>query len=278
VLGAEVAKRFGHKLNDKLVLTHGQSSGLGTEHEDHPMTVVGILAPTGAPIDRSVIVSLQAFEAIHVGWGMGISPSAFKAAGGAQQALDIKDLQPSSLSAVWVGLHNRAEVFSVRRKIESLERGQLMAVMPGVALDELWQIVKVVENTLLLVGMLVAVSAMFSVAAVLLVAMAGRRKELAILRAMGAAPLALMGFVLLESLLVCVVGIVAGYLLCQALLIAGQGILRTEFGVLVQAGWPAEQAWWALAGLCGVALLASLVPAWRAYRLSLSDGLHPPSV
>jgi putative ABC transport system permease protein len=278
VLGAEVAKRFGHKLNDKLVLTHGQSSGLGTEHEDHPMTVVGILAPTGAPIDRSVIVSLQAFEAIHVGWGMGISPSAFKAAGGAQQALDIKDLQPSSLSAVWVGLHNRAEVFSVRRKIESLERGQLMAVMPGVALDELWQIVKVVENTLLLVGMLVAVSAMFSVAAVLLVAMAGRRKELAILRAMGAAPLALMGFVLLESLLVCVVGIVTGYVLCQALLIAGQGVLRTEFGVLVQAGWPAAQAWWALAGLCGVALVASLVPAWRAYRLSLSDGLHPPSV
>jgi putative ABC transport system permease protein len=119
---------------------------------------------------------------------------------------------------------------------------------------------------------------MFSVAAVLLVAMAGRRKELAILRAMGAAPLALMGFVLLESLLVCVVGIVAGYVLCQALLMAGQGILRTEFGVLVQAGWPAAQAWWALAGLCGVALVASLVPAWRAYRLSLSDGLHPPSV
>jgi len=145
-------------------------------------------------------------------------------------------------------------------------------------LDELWQIVKVVENTLLLVGMLVAVSAMFSVAAVLLVAMAGRRKELAILRAMGAAPLGLMGFVLLESLLVCVVGIVLGYLLCQALLLLGQDVLRTEFGVLVQTGWPAAQSWWALAGLCGVALLASCVPAWRAYRLSLSDGLHPPSV
>jgi putative ABC transport system permease protein len=192
--------------------------------------------------------------------------------------LDIKDLQPSSLSAVWVGLHNRAEVFSARRKIESLERGQLMAVMPGVALDELWQIVKVVENTLLLVGMLVAVSAMLSVAAVLLVAMAGRRKELAILRAMGAAPLALMGFVLLESLLVCLAGIVLGFVLCQAFLLLGQDLLRTEFGVLVQAGWPPLQAWWALGALCGVALLASLVPAWRAYSLSLSDGLHPPSV
>ena len=84
--------------------------------------------------------------------------------------------------------------------------------------------------------------------------------------------------VMLVLALVCMVGIVAGYVLCQALLIAGQGVLRTEFGVLVQAGWPATQAWWALAGLCGVALVASWVPAWRAYRLSLSDGLHPPSV
>jgi putative ABC transport system permease protein len=210
---------------------------------------------------------------------LGISPKALQAAHAHVAAPhDAKDLEPVSLSAVWVGLHNRTEVFSVRRKIESLERGQLMAVMPGVALDELWQIVKVVENTLLLVGMLVAVSAMFSVAAVLLVAMAGRRKELAILRAMGAAPLALMGFVLLESLLVCVVGIVIGYMLCQVMLIAGQTTLRTEWGVLVQPGWPASQAWWALAGLCGAALLASWVPAWRAYRLSLSDGLHPPSV
>jgi putative ABC transport system permease protein len=242
-------------------------------------SVVGVLQSTGAPIDRTVLVNLEGFEAMHQGWGMGISPKSLKSAAAAlPQTQSVLDLKPVSLSAVWVGLHNRADVFSVRRKIESLNRDPLMAVLPGVALDELWQVVKVVENSLVLIGFMVAVSAMLSVAAVLLVAMSGRRKELAILRAMGAAPLALMGFVLLESLLVCVVGIVAGYLLCQALLIAGQGILRTEFGVLVQAGWPAGQAWWALAGLCGVALLASLVPAWRAYRLSLSDGLHPPSV
>jgi len=80
---------------------------------------------------------------------------------------------------------------------------------------------------------------------------------------------------------VCVAGIVLGFVLCQAFLLLGQDLLRTEFGVLVQVGWPAWQAWqawWALGALCGVALLASLVPAWRAYSLSLSDGLHPPSV
>ena len=280
VLGAEVARRFGHQLGDKLVMTHGAGGGPEeTDHDDQPLTVVGILQPTGAPIDRTVLVNLETFEAMHRGWGLGISPKALQAASAQQAAvLDAKDLEPVSLSAVWVGLHNRSEVFSVRRKIESFNQDPLMAVLPGVALDELWQVVKVVENSLVLVGGLVAASAMLSVAAVLLVAMAGRRKELAILRALGVAPKALLGYVLLESMLVCLLGIALGELFSLALMWGAQDLLRVQFGVLVQAGWPSEQAWLSLAALCAVAMLASVLPAWQAYRLSLMDGLHPPAV
>ena len=283
VLGAEVARRFDHHLGDQLVMTHGAGGGPEeTDHDDHPLKVVGILQATGAPIDRTLLVNLEGFEAMHQGWGLGISPKALKAANlqapQAPTSQDAKELQPVSLSAVWVGLHNRAEVFSVKRQIESLQRDPLMAVLPGVALDELWQVVKVVENSLVLVGMMVVVSAMLSVAAVLLVAMAGRRKELAILRAMGAWPRALLGYVLLESLLVCLLGIFVGELLSEALMWAAQDLLRIQFGVLVQAGWPSVQAAWSLVALAGVATLASALPAWRAYRLSLLDGLHPPTV
>jgi putative ABC transport system permease protein len=153
-----------------------------------------------------------------------------------------------------------------------------MAVLPGVALDELWQVVKVLENSLVLVGALVAVSAMLSVAAVLLVAMSGRRKELAILRAMGAAPRALLGFVLLESVLVCLLGIVSGYAVSQLLMWGAQDALRTGFGIMVQPGLPSGESLASLAALFSVAVLASLMPAWRAYRLSLMDGLHPPAL
>jgi len=280
VLGAEVARRFGHQLGDQLVMTHGAGGGPeDTDHEDQPLTVVGILKATGAPIDRSVLVNLETFEAMHQGWGLGISPRALQAAQ-AQQVVtpDAKNLEPVSLSAVWVGLHNRSDVFSVRRKIESINRDPLMAVMPGVALDELWQVVKVVENTLVLVGLLVAASAMLSVAAVLLVAMAGRRKELAILRAMGVSPKAMLGYVLLEAVLVCFLGILLGELLSQGLMWAAQDLLRVQFGVLVQPGWPSAQAWLSLGAVGIVAVLASLLPAWQAYRLSLVDGLHPPTV
>jgi putative ABC transport system permease protein len=282
VLGAEVARQFGHQLGDELVMTHGSGGGPeATDHDDQPLKVVGILQATGAPIDRTVLVNLEGFEAMHQGWGLGISPKALQSASALAPKgppLDVRDLKPVSLSAVWVGLHNRAEVFSVRRHIESLPRDPLMAVLPGVALDELWQVVKVVENSLVLVGLLVAVSAMMSVAAVLLVAMAGRRKELAILRAMGASPKALLGYVMLESMLVCLVGLLLGEVLSQSLMWAAQDVLRIQFGVMVQPGWPSAQAWLSLLALAAVALVASVLPAWRAYRLSLMDGLHPPTV
>jgi putative ABC transport system permease protein len=147
-----------------------------------------------------------------------------------------------------------------------------------VALDELWQVVKIVENTLVVIGMMVSVSAMLSVAAVLLVAMSGRRKELAILRAMGASPRALMGFVLIESVMVCLIGIVIGYAVTQFLILIAQDMLRTQFGVMVQPGLPSLQALVSMGLLFCVSMLASLLPAWRAYSLSLMDGLHPPSV
>lgn len=282
VLGAEVARQFGHQLGDELVMTHGSGGGPeATDHDDQPLKVVGILQATGAPIDRTVLVNLEGFEAMHQGWGLGISPKALQSASALAPKgppLDARELKPVSLSAVWVGLHNRAEVFSVRRHIESLPRDPLMAVLPGVALDELWQVVKVVENSLVLVGLLVAVSAMMSVAAVLLVAMAGRRKELAILRAMGASPKALLGYVMLESMLVCLVGLLLGEVLSQSLMWAAQDVLRIQFGVMVQPGWPSAQAWLSLLALAAVALVASVLPAWRAYRLSLMDGLHPPTV
>ena len=280
VLGAEVARQNKLQLGDELILTHGSGGGPeDTDHDDHPLRVVGILQATGAPIDRAVLVNLEGFESMHQGWGMGIAPKALQAAKAHLPAVtDPHALEPVSLSAVWVGLHQRAEVFTVKRKIEGLGKDPLMAVLPGVALDELWQVVKVVENSLMLIGAMVAISALMSVASVLLVSMGSRRKELALLRAMGVRPMALLGFVMLESMWVCIVGLVLGYVACQTLLWLAQDMLRTQWGIMVQPGWPHQESVLSLLALLAVSALASLLPAWRAYRLSLMDGLHPPSV
>ena len=277
VLGAQVAARHGLSVGDRLVLTHGRSDGLAPDHADQPFTMVGVLQATGAPIDRNVIISLQGFEALHQGMGAPGLPW-LGGAGAAPTVAERAALVPRELTAVWVGLHARTEVFSARRGIERLPQDSLMAVLPGVALDELWHVVKLAEIALLAIGVLVAVSGMLSVAAVLMVGLSARRKELAVLRALGATPLALLGLVWLEALGVCLLGMLGGLVLHGLGLWALQDLLRTELGIAVQWGWPTAEVAWSLAGLVLAAWLAASVPALRAYRLSLVDGLHPPTV
>ncbi len=282
VVGSEVAHSKKLKLNDTLALTHGYQAIEETEHADHPFKLVGILKPTGTPLDRSVLISLEAFEALHVGWGMGLRPSAFDLKAGLQSSLpSMTELRPTELTAVWVGLHSRATVFSARKAIEQLVPTRpsmpLMAVLPGVALDELWQIVRVVENALIVMGALVAVCSLLGVVSVLLVGLTSRRKELAIYRSLGAGPLSICLAVAFESFLVCTVAILGGLLGAQALTFVFQDYLLQNFGIQTHNGVPAYETLISLMTLLGCAVLASMLPAWRAYRMSLSDGLNPPN-
>jgi putative ABC transport system permease protein len=152
-----------------------------------------------------------------------------------------------------------------------------MAVLPGVALDELWQIVRVVENALIVMGALVAVCSLLGVVSVLLVGLSARRKELAIYRSLGARPASIFMTVVWETFLVCGVAIAAGVMGAQFLIFVFQDYLLQGFGIQTQNGWPGVDAWYSIGLLLCCALLASTLPAWRAYRMSLSDGLNPPN-
>jgi putative ABC transport system permease protein len=70
--------------------------------------------------------------------------------------------------------------------------------------------------------------------------------------------------------------ILSGVVGAQALIFVFQDALLQSFGIQMQVGWPSMDAWISIAVLLGAAMLASLLPAWRAYRMSLSDGLNPP--
>jgi putative ABC transport system permease protein len=276
VLGADLARRFGLKTGDAIVLTHGKGDGLAQDHADRPFAVTGVLQKTGTPADNAVFISLAGFEAIHIGWEFGSKPR--ESVEAKLSAADLEALRPAQITAVLVGLHSRIQVFSARRAIEGLAGGRLMAILPGVALDELWQLMRTVENTLSLMAWLVAFSALLGVAATLLIAIGARRKELAIFRAMGAQPMQLSLFVVLESVLICLAGLVLGWLVLQLVVVGAGEWVRSLFGVIVVPRLPDTQGWAAMLGLFIMSVVASLIPAWRAFRLSVHDGLHPPTV
>jgi putative ABC transport system permease protein len=276
VLGAEVAHKLGYQLGQKITLSHGLSStpGLGADHGDKPFTVVGVLARTGTPVDRTVHISGQAIEAIHIDWAGGAPLPGMKVT--PEQARKF-DLEPKQVTAALVGLKGRAAVFAVQRWVSEYEREPLLAVIPGVALDELWELIGVGERALLAMSAVVALVSLAGLVAVVLAGLNERRRELAVLRAVGAGPRHVLLLLVAEGALVTGLGALLG-LLCSLLGVALAGPwVQERFGIALQLSAPTPTQWALLAAVLLAGMLASLVPAARAYRLSLADGLSPRS-
>jgi putative ABC transport system permease protein len=294
VVGAEVAQALGYRLGQGITLAHGLQSGgdhndhdshhdqrdqhdkappaLQAQHRDKPFTVVGILARTGTPVDRAVHVSLQAIEALHLDWAGGAPlPGAAIAPDMARKF----DLQPKQVSAALVGLKGRAAVFNVQRFVADFAGEPLQAVLPGVALDALWAAVGVGEQALLAISGLVALVSLVSLVAVVLAGLNERRRELAVLRAVGAGPRQVLGLLAAEGLGVTLCGALLGVVVAALAVVLAAPFIQQHLGIALRGGAPTAAQWALLGAVVLAGMLASMVPGWRAYRLSLADGLSP---
>lgn len=272
VLGADVADQLGYKLGDRIVLTHGIGGIGGLEHADKPFVVTGILAPTGTPVDRTVHVSLEAISAIHLDWQGGAPLPGFSIP---QQFVQKFDLTPKDITAVLVGLKSRIGVFKMQRYVADYAGEPLLAVLPGAALSQLWQVIGTVEQALLAVATMVVVVGLAGLVAVVLASLNERRRELAILRSVGARPVDVFVLLILEGLFITLLGCILGVaLLAGASAVIGPWV-QTRYGIGVAPRLISPDELRLLAAVIGAGLMSSLVPGYRAYRLSLADGLTP---
>ena len=272
VIGAQVAARLGYRLGERIVLSHGSGGMPGAEHADKPFEVVGILAPTGTPVDRTVHVSLQGLEAIHLDWAGGAPMPGLVIA--PEQARKF-DLEPRQVTAALVGLKSRVAVFAVQRHVNDFDGEPLMAVLPGVALDELWQLVGLSERALLAMSVLVGVVSLVGLVATVLAGLGERRRELAVLRAVGAGPRHVLLLLAAEGSLVTLLGALLGAAAAVLAVAVAAPWVQAQLGITLQGGAPTVAQWGLWAAVVAAGILASLVPGLRAYRLSLADGLSP---
>lgn len=271
VVGAEVAKRLGLQLGQKIALSHGTGVFQASDHGDKPFTVVGILSRTATPVDRSVHIGLDGMQAIHVDWVAGMPAREPISA----EKVSQMDLSVDSVTAVLVGLKSRAGVFSMQRSIAQFQAEPLMAVLPGVALDELWSNLAMGEQVIEVMVLLVAVVSLLSLIAVISTGLEQRRNELAVLRSLGAGPQRIFALLVIEGVMVTAAAAAFGAM-ATALAIATLGDwLNAQYGIALQWGAPQGSQWLILIGTVLAGALASTVPGWRAYRLSISDGLQP---
>ncbi|WP_025738652.1 ABC transporter permease [Salinivibrio socompensis] len=269
VIGAQVAKALGYKMGDNLVIAHGLADKSFNQHDNLPFIVTGILAPTGTPVDRSVHVSLEAIEAIHVGWESGARLGQGLTQAQAQQ----RELQPEQLTAVMVGLNSKIKTFAVQRWVNTYPREPLTAIMPGIALHELWGMMRVGEQALLVIAGFVAVAGLLGMLSSLLTSLNERRREMAILRAMGARPVHIILLLVSEAVAITVAGIVLGVLVLYGGLALAQPYIISEFGLFLPLDWPSYYECMLMVGVLIAGLVVGLIPAWRAYQQTLSDGM-----
>ncbi|WP_139685440.1 ABC transporter permease [Vibrio tasmaniensis] len=269
VIGADVAKKLDYKIGDHIILAHGISDVAFSRHDNLPFTIVGILAPTGTPVDKTVHVSLEAIEAIHVGWesgaNLGHTPNA--------EALKQRDFQPKQITAMMVGLKSKIQTFALQREINTYRQEPLSAIMPGIALHELWGMMAVAEQALLIVSGFVVIAGLLGMLSSLLTSLQERRREMAILRAMGARPRHVFGLLISEASALTFLGITLGVAVLFALIAVVAPIVQQSYGINISISAITPHEWKLLMLVQVAGIIIGFIPAFRAYRQSLSDGM-----
>ena len=275
MIGAEVAERLGYQLNQQIALEHGLEAAMDSKHshQDKPFRVVGILQRTGTAVDRTVHVSLAGIEAMHADWVDGRPPEAFDKLSAEEVRLFVN--APERISAMLVALDQRAAALFMQARLGQWPAEPLSAVMPGPALLELWEIVGVAENVLRGMSWCVITVVLVGMLTVLWSGLEERRREMAVLRAVGARPRHIFLLIIGEALLLTLGGVVVGVFVAALILSALESTLVQHYGLSLSAGFSGNTIVPLFSGMIAAGLLAGLLPAMRCYRRSLSDGLSP---
>lgn len=271
VIGSQVAKELGYTLGEKIILSHGVGKVSFSNHEDKPFKVVGILEPTGTPIDRTLHISLAGIEAIHLGWQHGTKMPGLVIS--AEDALK-HDLTPKSITAVFIGLKSKVATFSLQRKINNYKQESLAAIIPGLALVELWRIVSFVERLLVVISAFVVVTGFVGMVTTILAGLNERRREMAIFRSIGAKPSYIFLLLMVEAILLAVVGCVIGIANIYLILTVLEPLLISHYGLFISTNLFNSYMLIIVGLIIVVAAILGLIPSIAAYRSSLKDGLN----
>ena len=255
VLGAAVARELNYQLGTQLVLAHGVASTSFTQHDDKPFRIVGILQPTGTPVDHTVHVSLRGIEAVHAKRGQ-------------------RDFTPTTITAFMVGLKSKMATFHVQREINNYQPEPLSAILPGVALSQLWQITAIMENTLILVSILVLLASLLGLSAMLLTSIRERRREIAIMRTLGAPPSFLFLLIQTEALLITLASSAFALLLLFLSLLSLRSFLTENFSLSISTNIFDNNILYLLLIILVSAMITSMVPAISAYSNALQKRLN----
>jgi len=269
VLGSEAAAELHYHLGQKMVLSHGLE-GSFLKHTANPYTVVGILARTATPVDRAIYITLWGDEAMHLGWEHGAPP--LEAIPAAQ--IHKADLHIGTVSAFLLRTKSRMSTLFLEREINTYKPEPLTAIIPALTLEDLWGVLSAADIALSLVSGAVLVVGLMVMLTALYTALNERRREIAVLRTLGIRTRQIIALFVLESTLISAAGAALGVAAAYGLLLAVRTPVENHYGIPLAMVGISARIVYCMAAVVGAGALLGLIPAFRAYRNALVDGLN----
>ena len=242
------------------------------DHENLGFKVSGILKPTGTPIDNAVYVSLAGIEAMHTGWI------------GNQKVIDVsleqimkKELRPKTISAIFLSLNNRTQIFQFQRDVINYKEEAISSVMPGITLSRLWMLTGNVDKAFKIITFFIIIIALLGMIAMTIAGLSSRRREMAILRSVGASPVNIVSLLLVESIIISIVSCIVGYILMVVIFSLGKDYLQNNYGIFIDSFSIKNYDLQIVITIVFAALIATIVPAIQIYKNTVRDGLSVKS-
>lgn len=252
VIGYEMAKKQNLSVGQKLILSHGTGEGPSLHnHNDHPFFISGILQKTGTPIDRAAFITLAGMEQIH----------------------NEDSNQIRQISSFLLGTKNRISTLSLQHEISTFKDEPIMAIIPAVTLNELWNLIGYAEDALKIISFGVVVVGILGMIATLYSLLESRRREISILRAIGMGKISIYQLLIFEAFTLAFLSCVIGVLSCYLILFLLQGTIFNLFGILIPISNLNNHDYVYLIFVLCIASLVGALPAKKAYKNSLNDGL-----
>jgi putative ABC transport system permease protein len=269
VVGAMAARKTGLEVGDTFIGDHGlieMPEEMGDlKHTDHPYTVVGILEPSNSPFDRVIYTSLESTWHVHEHFEDEYATIS------AENAGEEHGHEPQ-VTAVLVQLKTPLDRFTYEKILQ--DRPNLLAAIPILIVENFFsQFIEPLKMVLMAVGYLVVIISALSILIGLYMSIIQRKRDLAIMRALGASSVEIFGAVIIEAFWVTMLGIVFGWALGRMATYCVGLLLANEYGFVISAIGISSAEMRAFASVAMVGLLAGILPAWQAYDSDVAHDL-----
>ena len=269
IFGADVAKKLNSNIGDKINIVHGSNADMGVEHDDISFELSGILKKTGTPIDKLVFINLQGYELVHLGWKSG--KKIFSLKNQDLSKIDTDQLIPKTITAAFVGLKSKLTIFNFQKDIREYLEEPISAVIPSIALSELWSIVGVVDKGFKLLSWIVIVISLIAMVTLIINSLENRKREMLIYRANGASPLDLSFMVVIEAIFIGLVSIILALIFVSLISYFASSQLSIHFGISTNFSFLTLNEATILSIILLAGVLSSMVPAFITYRNNLNQ-------